>query len=154
MLAVNLTPDESENLIYSRLIQNGFPDQFAKLVTAQSGHETDGWTSNVYLKDNNAFGYGYDGDSYEQDDSVEDNVDTVSDYIKNKIRLGIFPDPATITTADQWAGLLRQAGYYTDSQSNYAAGISRWFNANLKTIAISSGLVIFVSLFLYLLLRK
>lgn len=153
-IAASLTPDQSEEIIFSRLIQNGFPASFAKLVTAQSGHETNGWTSDVYNNDNNAFGYGYDGTSYKDYDSVESNVDDVSGYIKRKVQSGVFPDPSTISDPNQWATLLKQAGYYTDSQSNYAAGIARWFNDNLQSIAISSGLVIFGFLMLWFLLRK
>ncbi len=154
MQAVNLQPKDSEQLIFSRLVQNGFPDQFAKLVTAQSGHESDGWTSNVYLIDNNAFGYGYTGNGYTSYPDVESNVDDVSGYIKRKVTAGLFPDPAQITDPYQWASLLKSVDYYRDSETNYAAGIGRWFNDNLKTLAISSGLVILGLLLAYLLFRK
>ena len=151
-LAIDLTPDQSEQLIYSQLIGYGFPDAFSKLVTAQSGHETNGWTSNVYLSDNNGFGYGYTGSGYTSYDSVEDSVQDVAGYIQRKVDAGVFPDPSTITDPDQWAQLLKNADYYTDNESTYANGISRWFNDNLSTVVgISAGLIIFAVIGYFLL---
>lgn len=153
-LATQLQPAQSEDLIFQRLVGKGFPDQFSRLATAQSGHETAGWTSNVYRTDNNAFGYGYTGSAYQDYDSVESSVDDFADYVKRKVDQGKFPALTEIKTATDWADLLHNAGYYTDLEANYASGIARYFNANLKAIAISAGLLIFGSLLLYFLLRK
>jgi hypothetical protein len=149
-LASDLAPSDAEQLIFSQFVSFGFPQLFSKIVTGQSGHETNGWTSDVWYKDNNGFGFGFSGSDYYYYDSVEANTEAVAAYIQGKIDDGVFPDPSTITSAAQWAALLKQAGYYTDSQSNYAAGIERWFNNNLVVAAsISGGLVIFAILALY-----
>lgn len=156
MLAASSTPAQSESGIYSTLVGIGLPDQFARLVTAQSGHETNGWTSPIYLAYNNAFGYGVDGTGaitgYEQ---VEDSVQDVVGWLVRKQDAGQFPDFSTITTPDQYATLLKAAGYYGDTETNYAAGIQRWFNANLTAAAgIGVGAVLVVALVIYLVTRK
>lgn len=153
-LAVNLSPAQSEQLIFQQLIGAGFPDQFAKLATAQSGHETGGWVSNVYHTDNNAFGYGYTGSGYREYNGVEDSVNDFVIYVNNKIDQGKFPPLDQIQTPNDWAALLKNVGYYTDSQSNYAAGISRFLNNNLAAIAVSAGFIIFGAILLYFLIRK
>ena len=153
--ANQLVPTQSQQLIYSLLIGQGYPDLFSKLVTAQSGHETNGWTSPVYENNNNAFGYGYTGTSYKNYPDVESSVYDVSGYIDRKVSSGVFPDPSDITTADQWAQLLASVGYYTDYESVYSSGIARWFNDNLTVIAtvatVSGGMIIFTLLIMYFL---
>ena len=153
MLASDLSPAQSEQLIYNQL-SAVFPERFAKLVTAQTGHETDGWTSDVYMTLNNVAGYGFDGTTYKDyPGGVEDSVQDLIGYIQRKIGQGRFPDPGSITTSTQWADLLKSVGYYTDSAFNYANGLSRWFNDNLAAVAgMSAGLIIFVVLG-YLLLK-
>lgn len=152
MIASELTPAQSETLIFNNLVAAGFPAVFARLVTAQTGHETNGWTSDVYINNNNIAGYGFNGTSYKSYQSVEDSVTDLAGYIDRKIASGAFPDPGSIVSATQWADLLKSAGYYTDSAFNYANGISRWFNDNLAVVAsLSVGLIIFAALGYYLL---
>jgi Mannosyl-glycoprotein endo-beta-N-acetylglucosaminidase len=133
-VAVNLTPDQSEQIIYSELVSAGIPPALAVLVTAQSGHETGGWSSHVYLTDNNAFGYGYTGSSYKQYSSVEASADDLADYLARRENDGSFPALDTITDPDQYATLLKSAGYYTDSESNYQAGIMNYLNNALSSV--------------------
>jgi hypothetical protein len=153
MLASELSPAESEALIFNQLAAV-FPVPFAKLVTAQTGHETNGWTSNVYMSLNNVAGYGFNGVTYKDYPAgVEDSVQDLIGYIQRKIASGAFPDPVNITTGQQWADLLKSVGYYTDSAFNYANGLSRWFNDNLDLVGNMAEILIFVAIG-YLLLRS
>jgi hypothetical protein len=154
-LASTLSPDQSQALIYSTLRSAQIPDPLAKLVTAQSGHETDGWTSDVYNSLSNAFGYGFDGSSYKDYNAiggVEKSAQDLADYLNRRVNQSGWPALDQITTADQYAALLKSAGYYTDSLANYAAGIKRWFNDNLTVIigATSAGLLLIGILLVYL----
>lgn len=154
-LAKDLSPDQSQQLIYSTLIAQGIPDPLAKLVTAQSGHETGGWLSNVYKTLNNAFGYGYNGTTYTAYNAVEDSVSAIVTYLNNRVQDGSFPSLDQITDPNQYAQLLQNAGpgsYYGDTEANYAAGIVRWFNNNLTTgIAISGGVLLLLAVGVYFL---
>jgi Mannosyl-glycoprotein endo-beta-N-acetylglucosaminidase len=131
-LAIDLAPDQSEKIIYAELLSAGIPPALAVLATAQSGHETGGWTSHVYKTDNNAFGYGYTGTSYKQYPSVEASADDLADYLARRENEGSFPALGTITDPGQYAMLLKSAGYYTDSESNYQAGIMNYINNALS----------------------
>ena len=161
-LAVNLTPGQSEQLIYQNLVDANIPGELATLVTAQSGHETGGWISPVYINDNNAFGYGYDGvSSYKQYASVEDSVLDIITYLHSRVNDGSFPPLDQITDASQYAELLKNAKpgeYYTAPLSVYTAGIERWLNNNLGVIAIAAGgaglLVVIILLGIALLSKK
>lgn len=133
-VANNLTPDQSQQVIYSELLSAGIPPALAVLVTAQSGHETAGWTSHVYLTDNNAFGYGYNGSTYKQYSSVEASADDLADYLARRENEGSFPALDTITDPAQYAALLKNAGYYTDSQTTYTNGILNYMNTALQTL--------------------
>lgn len=138
-LATQLTPDQSEQLIFSSLVSGGIPQTLAQLVAAQSGHETAGWTSNVYLTDNNAFGYGYNGTSYKVYAAVEDSAADLVGYLNRRVADGSFPPLDQITTPDQYAALLKQAGYYSDTETNYLNGLENWLNDNLGTVAVVAG---------------
>lgn len=133
-LAVNLSPDQAQTIIYSQLRTDGIPDPLAKLVTAQSGHETGGWASNVFMTDNNAFGYGFNGSAYKQYASVEDSASDLSAYLNRRVNDGTFPPLDQITDPGQYATLLKNAGYYTDNEANYAAGITSFFNGALTWV--------------------
>jgi len=154
-LASQLTPGQSEDIIFNELVAQGIPQTLAQLVTAQSGHETAGWTSNVYLIDNNAFGYGFTGVSYKSYTSVEASADDLAAYLQRRVADQSFPPLDQITTADQYAGLLQSAGYYTDSLSNYENGIANWLNTNLKVVAAAgSGLLIIFAIVAVILFNR
>lgn len=121
-------------------INPGVPAALAQLMTGQSFNETNGWTSNFYVNYNNGFGISCDpswkratGCSSEDADngvpvgvydSVEDSAMDVIDWIYRRVNDGKFPsDLSTITTADQYANLLHNAGYFTSSASSYASRI-------------------------------
>lgn len=121
----------------------GLPAALASFLVGQSANETAGWTSNFFVNNNNGFGYSCSSSSQYQDgcsagnadngvqvgnyDSVEDSTKEIVDWIYRRQSDGSFPsDLTTITTADQYATLLKNAGYYQSAESSYAANISAW----------------------------
>jgi hypothetical protein len=150
--AASLTPDQAQQVIYDTLRTSyGLPDTISKLITAQSGHETAGWTSNVYQTLNNCFGFGYTGGgNYYAYNSIEDSVSDLVNWLSNNA-----PGFQNITDADTYAMALKNGGYYTDTESNYAAGIQNWFNNNLQLAAgIGVAGIVAIGLLLFFILKK
>lgn len=151
-IAASLTPDQAQQVIYDTLRTSyGLGDTISKIITAQSGHETAGWTSNVYKTLNNCFGFGYSGGgAYYGYNSIEDSVSDVVNWLSNNV-----PDFQNITDPDSYATALKNAGYYTDTESNYASGIENWIDNNLQlTAGISVAALVGIALVLYLLFKK
>lgn len=150
--AANLTPAQAQQIIYDTL-RTGYdlPDPIAKIITAQSGHETAGWTSNVYKTLNNCFGFGYTGGgNYYGYNSIEDSVSDVVNWLSNNV-----PNFQNITDADTYATALKAAGYYTDSETNYSQGIANYINNNLQLIAGGSlAVLVGIGVLVYLLIHK
>lgn len=123
----------------------GLPDNLVALVLAQAQDESANFTSNVFNNTGygNAFGYGPDPTSPYQtgtfetyaiygNNGVDDSAAEIVDYIYRRVAAGQFPeDLTTITTADQYATLLKNAGYYSDNETTYAANIQKWLNTNV-----------------------
>lgn len=120
----------------------GVPAALAELLVAQSKHETGNYTSAFFRNYNNAFGYAfYAGSDYQAGagtvadngrpiavyGSVNDSTMEVVDWIYRRYREGKFPDLKTIRTPEQYAALLKSAGYYGDSLDNYLRGLKRFF---------------------------
>lgn len=147
--------------IYNTAISDGMPPALALLIVAQSKHESNDYTSPVFLSCNNSFGYGQTGNpcaghsQYEAYNSVIDSTHELTAWIKRRLDEGNFPDLDTITTPEQYAQLLKDNGYYSDSVENYLAGLRNWFTSNIGTVAgvTGVGLVIGIGIFL-LLFRK
>jgi flagellum-specific peptidoglycan hydrolase FlgJ len=150
--AQNLTADQAQQVIYDTLrTAYNLPDPIAKIITAQSGHETAGWTSNIYRTLNNCFGFGYSGNgNYYGYNSIEDSVSDLVNWVSNHV-----PDFQNMTDEDEYAQALHDNGYYTDTESNYAAGLERWYNNNLQLAAgIGVAALVGIALFLYLIFKK
>ncbi len=150
--AANLTPDQAQQAIYN-FLRTGYnlPDTISKIITAQSGHETAGWTSNVYTTLNNCFGFGYSGGgNYYGYNSIEDSVSDLVNWVSANI-----PDFQTITDPTAYAQALHDHGYYTDTVSNYANGIINYFDDNLQIAAgISVAALVGIGLLLWFVFKK
>lgn len=126
-------------------MNEGLPENIAKFMVEQSAHETNGWTSNFFVNNNNCFGYSCDGGSKWQNgcssgladngvkvgnyDTIEDSTQEIVDWIYRRVKEGKFPsDLTSITTSDQYATMLKNAGYYGASKDVYANGLARWAN--------------------------
>lgn len=158
----------TENIIYNTAINDGMPETLAKLIVAQSKHETGNYSSKFFKLYNNAFGYSYSKGSKWQlptggtnaDNnqpiarykSVADSTHELTDWIKRRVANGKFPkDLKSITTASQYASLLKNAGYYGDTITNYLSGLIR-FLKDIKGNPSSLIVLIVVISFIFILL--
>lgn len=141
----------NEQTVISTARANGMPERLAELMLAQAKHESANFTSAVFKDCNNAFGYSSiaggpscPGHSfYKSYYNLADSTKEICNWIKRRQAEGKFPkDLNTIQTPEQYAALLKGAAYYEDAQSNYAAGLKRWFITNL--FPISSGLILLI----------
>lgn len=136
-----LTPGLLEREIWQALKGEGLPDNVCNLVTAQSKHESGNYTSRVFLKNNNCFGYKFvgqrwatqglkspEGDFYAHYDSPADSAREIARWIKRRQNSGLFPrDLDTITGPEEYAHLLKACGYFGDSVENYTKGLKHHF---------------------------
>lgn len=165
----------TDQLIYSTAIGDGIPTALANLIVAQSKLETGNYSSNIFLQDNNAFGYSYVAGAYWQlptpgitaDNgapaaryaSVQDSTHEITDWIKRRQSDGIFPsDLTTIITPAQYASLLNDGGYYGASVSDYTSGLATWLVTETPpaaAVAIGAGsIILFIVLFLLFTRKK
>lgn len=126
-------------------VNPGVPVVLASLMVDQSAQETGGWTSNFFKNNNNCFGYSCDPSSDWQNgcstnkadngvtvgnyDTIDDSVQELVDYWYRRAkdgRGGCPSDLNQITTPQQYATILKNAGYYGDSLTNYLNGIKAW----------------------------
>lgn len=144
-----------ETTIFQAAKAKGLPDLLSAFIVAQAKHETGNFTSNAFTRYNNAFGYSYTGSKYQTGKgliadngqpvaayaSVKDSTFEIADWIGRRVGEGKFPiDLNTIRTPDQYAQLLKAAGYYGDTVANYSNGLRYWFESlDLKNIAVVGG---------------
>jgi uncharacterized FlgJ-related protein len=145
-----------ETQVYQAAIKNGMPAPLAALITAQSKHESSNYTSNVFLKNNNLFGYKYAGQkiatrgtpapssegingAYAKYANIGLSVQELTDWIKRRQKEKKFPtDLKIITSPELYASLLKTAGYYGASVTQYITGLKRFLNDNLPAAGISA----------------
>jgi hypothetical protein len=158
-----------EELIYSTAVQDGMPSLLAQFIVAQSKHETGNYKHRFFTTGKNAFGYSYvkggrwqldkggpladNGVPIAQYSSVSNSVHELTDWIKRRQRDGQFPkDLRDIKNAEDYAMLLRYAGYFTAPLSAYAAGMVYWLKklpplvvagAGIGFIALIAALIVF-----------
>jgi hypothetical protein len=126
---------------YERLLRNFDSSQADLLSTfevAQAAHETGNFTSDAFVRNNNAFGYkpfigsiwqvipppSGANKTYAYFKTVEDSAREVADWIGR--RKSSFQN---VTTLSAFAGALKANGYYEDKVGNYTSGITFWFNS-------------------------
>lgn len=142
--------------IYNRCIYRGLPPLLSSFVTAQSAHETGGWTSAVFIDCNACFGYKWIGQStaagpcllhpaYAAYNSIEQSTDEIVNWIFRRQRDGSFPQNLnSITTSDQYATLLKNAGYFEDTLSVYMNGLRNWLSQLNLSVRAAQGAGILV----------
>jgi len=159
-----------QQIIYDTLIGQKIPPTLAKIVTAQSQFESGNYKSNVFLQDNNAFGYKYvgqkiatkgipspanEGDNYAHYNSVQDSAIELANWLKRRHKEGKLPALELITTPQQYSKLIKAANYYGASESTYTKGITKIFNS-LKINPIIGGLtgIIIIAAIFFLIKKK
>lgn len=140
-------------------VNPGLPGNLPAILLAQAKHETGNFTSNAFLRHNNLFGYSYvKGARYQQGPgliadngqpvahyaTLEDSVKELVDWLYRRVKEGKFTF-SQIQTPEDYAAKIRQAGYYTDSLSNYTAGLKRFYK-NIPYFPFV-GMILLVSLF-------
>lgn len=111
----------------------------ANLMVAQSKFESNNYTSNVYKKNNNAFGYTYysgsayqlgkgtsntaENLSYGRYVKVSDSAREVGDWICRR-----HSSFVNVKTVAEYAHVMKVNAYYTGNESNYAAGMKLYYN--------------------------
>lgn len=123
---------------YPKLTALGFPNAsaLASYMVAQSQHETGNYTSDVFKRNNNAFGYKYypgssyqlgsgkgspEGDSYANYASVSDSALEVAAWIGRRKTQFI-----NVKSVDEYVSVLKKDGYFGDSLSNYLSDVKKY----------------------------
>lgn len=166
--------------IIATAIKQGAPEVNAKIIAAQAAHETGNFSSNNFIKSNNAFGMAVPrvrkspyilgagsvnapavegGFAYAKYASLEDSVKDLIHWLQyNKV---VWSDVATPETYAAW---LKKKGYYTANQGEYTNAVSKFYNqvkdlviknpGSSIAIAVVAGLLIFYGAYLYLNRKK
>lgn len=171
---INLMND-TDNLVYSVArsgtpVNPGLPASLAYLLVSQARHETGDYTSNFFRNNNNLFGYSYvpgaryqsggggiadNGQQIANYSSLKDSVYEIVDWIYRRRSEGKFPALETIQAPEQYAALLKGAGYYGDKVENYTAGLKRFFLLNPALVTGGGlGIAIALAVVIYLMFRK
>lgn len=145
--------------VYNAAISDGMPPALALLIVAQSKHESDNYTSSLFVDCNNAFGYGYGSDTcgshnYKGYNNIADSTYDITGWIQRHFSADEINNT---TTPEQYATLLSNYGYYTDTIANYAAGLENWFETNIPGgVATGAGLgiIIAIAVFFFVIKKK
>jgi flagellum-specific peptidoglycan hydrolase FlgJ len=137
----------NDNLIYTIALQNGFNDKSAKIIVAQARLESANYTSNVFKKNNNAFGMKFIGQKYATKGSpapvnervknpnanvnfyakynnVGDSAKDLIERLLNITRNGVTPEMLKNTTSpEQYATLQKKRGYFGGKVEDYAKNL-------------------------------
>ncbi len=125
-----------DQVIYNALVEDGtLPAPAIRLAIDQARLESDNYSSNVFLINNNAFGYKYvagadfqdgqgllslEGDYYANYDSVVDSAHELSAWWSRRATENGF-DLSTLTSAKAYANALKSFKYYGSSPVAYRA---------------------------------
>lgn len=152
-------------------VNPGLPAALSYLLVAQAKHETGNFTSNFFRNYNNAFGYSYvPGGRYQSGPGtladngkeiavypdVKNSVYELIDWIYRRQKERKFPaDLSTIVTPEQYAALLKSAGYYGDTLVNYTNGLKKFFlDSPVAAGGLSLMTISIIILAIYLVKRK
>jgi len=167
--------NNNHSTVYRTALSEGASDTFARIVLSQMVHESANFTSNVFKQNNNPLGMkvpsvrkspyilgagtnapANEGKTpYARFASLADATRDLFHWLRfNKI------DFKNISTPDQYAAVLKQKGYYGDTQKNYTNALTRFFS-QLSDVAFTGGgvgvlifVVASVALLFYLTLKN
>ena len=117
--------------VYNLLQLNGFDAVTAKIITAQAAHETANFTSEVFLQNNNLFGFRRAApyptfskglkNSYSDYENIEDSIKDFTLYYRE------FRYPKVFLSVFSYVMAIYQKGYFEDDPEKYARGVSHFY---------------------------
>lgn len=100
----------------------------ADIIYAQWQHETANFTNRGAKQLNNLAGVNVPGGKGQDYRSFK-SLDEFGDYYAHLMRPGgLYPNASKAKTPEEFAAALKAGGYYSDSESNYATDMRRYFN--------------------------
>jgi len=122
------------NNIFNNLTAAGFKNSMAGFVVAQTAHETAGYTSNIFKKNNNLFGMKYAGQYNAAGEKngyayYNNYTQSIYDFIQwvQRRRAYLNINTFDLITLKQYTDWLKLNDYYEDSSTNYYNGCLRWY---------------------------
>jgi flagellum-specific peptidoglycan hydrolase FlgJ len=121
--------------VYNLLLAAGLSKILSGFAVAQACHETAGFTSNIFISNNNCFGMKYAGqinaqgekNGYANYQSINNSVkDFVAWYTKH--RNSIFSLPLYISSISSYVRFLKNNSYFTAPESEYLKGVTYFYN--------------------------
>lgn len=130
--------ETNDQIVYSVGIEEGLRPLLAEFLVAQANHESASYTSAVFLRCNNAFGYKYVGQElaisgcskspedslhYAKYASLADSAREVARWIKRR-----GTDFDHVQTPEQYAKVMEENAYFTGNLSIYQRAIAKFWN--------------------------
>ena len=139
-----------DSYIYNILTNNGFSHLAAINIVAQARHETGNYTSELFKKYNNLFGYGFSGSKWQASKSKpvnkagepvnwaiyktpKDSVMEIVDYWNRRKKEGTIKSLSQLENTANFATYLKNKGYYSASYTSYLNALKN----NLPKVDIS-----------------
>ena len=129
--------NQFDYMVLNAALAKGLGSDLARLITAQARLESGDYSSNVFNRDNNLFGYKYVGQSgatqgtaapaseggyYAHYATIADSVNELVGWLIRRQNQGLF-DISNLTTPEAYASALKSGGYFGISAAEYAAGL-------------------------------
>jgi uncharacterized FlgJ-related protein len=151
--------------IYNTAIKQRFNPIAAKLIAAQARFESADYTSNVFKRNNNTSGIKFigqpnatqgtlspEGNYYARFNTVQDGINDKIVRLYNITMKGVTPQQLKdSTSANEFASLLKQRGYYGSSENEYASGLkSKLLKINVLEFVKNNKIVLIFGVILLL----
>lgn len=125
----NISANASE--IFNTLLDAGFTARFAAIVTSQAAFETGGFTSELFIKQNNAFGMMNASGRPNTQLQVLNGFgvyESIEDSARDFVYYWKAANLPQFSSVSEYVDAIKAKGYFTAPVSQYAAGVTRYFN--------------------------
>jgi hypothetical protein len=121
--------------IYNILLASGLNETLSKFATAQSAHETAGFTSAIFDSNNNAFGMKWAGqvnalgikNGYANYNTINSScADFIAWYTRHRSSLLSFP--LYINSIESYVRFLKNNDYFEASEAEYLKACKNFYN--------------------------
>lgn len=127
--------EQNDSIVYNAGISEGLTPLLSTFLVSQANHESASYTSDVFKRCNNAFGYKYVGQAgaescskspedslhYAKYKDLDASAREVARWIKRRIK-----DFEKVKTADEYAIALEKNGYFTGNLSVYQRALNKF----------------------------